>query len=212
MGDDALVLFALLVLARFALALSAWDTGGGFGLMAAARDLAIAASADGLLLAVLTLLALSAGSTSLHVISAGATAAAGHPAHWAAALGFALLVLIETGRLPIDNPDTHLELTMIHEGPLLEYAGRDLAVLQWSAAARHWLLLTLGIAVLIPQPASPGAAVAVLAGGLAAACAGLALVETLTAKLRLLRVPMFIAAGGAVCVLGIISWLAGAGR
>ena len=59
------------------------------------------------------------------------------PAHWAAALAFGLVVLAETGRQPVDNPDTHLELTMVHEGPLLEYAGRELAYLQWAAAARH---------------------------------------------------------------------------
>ena len=71
--------------------------------------------------------------------AAGGAAIWSEPAHWCGALAFALVVLVETGRQPVDNPDTHLELTMIHEGPLLEYAGRDLAYLQWAAAARHWL-------------------------------------------------------------------------
>ena len=75
----------------------------------------------------------------------------GEPAHWAAAIGFALVVLAETGRQPIDNPDTHLELTMVHEGPLLEYAGRDLAYLQWAAAARHWIMLVLAAELFVPH-------------------------------------------------------------
>ena len=69
-----------------------------------------------------------------------------------AAVAFALVVVAETGRQPVDNPDTHLELTMIHEGPLLEYAGRDLALLQWAAAARHWLVLVLAAQVFLPHP------------------------------------------------------------
>ena len=74
------------------------------------------------------------------------------PAHWAAAFAFGLVVLAETGRQPIDNPDTHLELTMVHEGPLLEYAGRDLAYLHWGAAARHWIMLVLVTELFVPQP------------------------------------------------------------
>ena len=74
------------------------------------------------------------------------------PALALAAVAFALVVIAETGRQPVDNPDTHLELTMIHEGPLLEYGGRDLAFLQWAAAARHWLVLVLAAQVFLPHP------------------------------------------------------------
>ena len=74
------------------------------------------------------------------------------PALALAAVAFALVVVAETGRQPVDNPDTHLELTMIHEGPLLEYGGRDLAYLQWAAAARHWLVLVLAAQVFLPHP------------------------------------------------------------
>ena len=68
------------------------------------------------------------------------------------AFAFGLVVLAETGRQPVDNPDTHLELTMVHEGPLLEYAGRDLAYLQWAAAARHWVVLVLACRAVPPPP------------------------------------------------------------
>ena len=80
------------------------------------------------------------------------TGAWSSPALALGALAFALVVVAETGRQPVDNPDTHLELTMIHEGPLLEYAGRDLAYLQWAAAARHWLVLVLAAQVFLPHP------------------------------------------------------------
>ena len=84
------------------------------------------------------------------------------PALALGAVAFALVVVAETGRQPVDNPDTHLELTMIHEGPLLEYAGRDLAYLQWAAAARHWLVLVLAAQIFLPHPAAPGGSSRVL--------------------------------------------------
>ena len=88
------------------------------------------------MLAALVLAALPAASTDLVAMDVAAAGGGiwSEPGHWCAAAAFALVVLVETGRQPIDNPDTHLELTMIHEGPLLEYAGRDLALLEWSAA------------------------------------------------------------------------------
>ncbi len=133
------------------------------------------------------------------------------PAHWAAAFAFGLVVLAETGRQPVDNPDTHLELTMVHEGPLLEYAGRELAYLQWAAAARHWIMLVLATELFIPQPVPFAARLAVLAGSLPVWCALLAVCETTQAKMRILRVPLFVGAGGAVCLLGLASWFAGGG-
>ena len=137
------MLVGLLALARFALAAAAWDTGSGFALMGAARDLMIAVFGEALLVLALLVAALPAHSTDLRAMSA---AAAGR-AHLERAgalvrrVAFALVILVETGRQPIDNPDTHLELTMIHEGPLLEYAGRDLAFLQWAGGGRHWVVL-----------------------------------------------------------------------
>ncbi len=212
-GNDALVLVGLLALARFAVTLSAWDTGGGFGLMGASRDLTFAVSVEAVLLLVVVLVALPTGSTDLVALSASASHSSvwDEPAHWAAALAFALVALAETGRQPIDNPDTHLELTMVHEGPLLEYAGRDLAYLQWAAAARHWIVLVLAAELFVPHPGPFAAQAAVLAGSLLVLCAVLALVETTQVKMRILRVPLFLAAGGAVCFLGLASWFAGGG-
>jgi formate hydrogenlyase subunit 4 len=212
-GNDALVLVGLLALGRFAITLAAWDTAGGFGLMGASRELTFAVAVEAVLLLVLVLVTLPGGSTDLLALSAQATRPAvwREPAHWAAALAFGLVVLAETGRQPVDNPDTHLELTMVDEGPLLEYAGRELAYLQWAAAARHWIVLVLATDLFIPHPGPFVAQVAVLAGSLPVWCALLALCETTQAKMRILRVPLFLGAGGAVCVLGLASWFAGGG-
>jgi formate hydrogenlyase subunit 4 len=207
LGNDAIVLVGLLALGRFAITLSAWDTAGGFGLMGAGRDLTFAVAAEAVLLLVLVIVALPAGSTDLVALSGAGVWS--EPAHWAAALAFGLVVLAETGRQPVDNPDTHLELTMVHEGPLLEYAGRDLAYLQWAAAARHWIVLVLAAELFVPQPDSFAVRLAVLAVALPALCLLLALVETTQAKMRILRVPLFLGAGGAICMLGLAAWFAG---
>jgi len=204
LGHDALVLVGLLALARFTAAAAAWDTGNGFALMGAARDLMIAVFGEALLLLALLVAAVPAHGTDLRAISA---AGAGWqiwsaPAHWCGALAFALVILVETGRQPIDNPDTHLELTMIHEGPLLEYAGRDLALLHWSAAARHWVVLVLGAGLFLPHPRGfvPGLAVELVA--VIGLCAALAAVETSEAKMRILRVPLLLGVGCAIALAG----------
>jgi formate hydrogenlyase subunit 4 len=212
-GHDALVLVGLLALGRFAITLAAWDTGGGFGLMGASRDLTFSVWVEAVLLLVLLVLALPTGSTDLLALSASAARARvwGEPAHWAAGLAFVLVMLAETGRQPVDNPDTHLELTMVHEGPLLEYAGRELAYLQWAAAARHWIMLVLATELFLPHPGPFAVRLAVLAVSLPVWCALLAILETTQAKMRILRVPLFLGAGGAVCLLGLASWFAGGG-
>ena len=139
-----------------------------------------------------------AGTAGRHVWSS--------PALPLGAIAFALVVIAETGRQPVDNPDTHLELTMIHEGPLLEYAGRDLAMLQWAAAARHWLVLVLAAQVFLPHPESVWAQLAVLpAALLVVLCGALALTETLSAKMRILIVPRLLTGGAAVALLGIVA-------
>ena len=96
---------------------------------------------------------------------------------------------------------------MIHEGPLLEYAGRDLAYLQWAAAVRHWLVLVLAAQVFLPHARSVWGQLGVLPVALVVLCAGLALTETLTAKMRILLAPRLLALGGIAALLGVASWL-----
>lgn len=213
-GHDALVLLGLLALGRFALALAAWDTGSGFALMGASRDLTIAVFAEVVLVLALLLAALAAGPSTdlLAIAAAGSRSAAwGEPAHWCAALAFAIVALAEAGRQPVDNPDTHLELTMVHEGPLLEYAGRELACLQWAAAARLWLVAMLAVELFAPSTGPFGVRVGLLVGALALLAVALAATETAVAKMRLLRVPVFLGGGAALALLGLASRLAGVG-
>lgn len=208
-GRDVLALLGVLALGRFAVAAASWDAGSGFALMGASRDLTIAVFTDATFVLAVAVAALVAHTTNLASMIAGTagTAVWSNPALGLAAAAFALVVVAETGRQPVDNPDTHLELTMIHEGPLLEYAGRDLAFLQWSAAARHWIVLVLAAQIFLPHATSVWAQLAVLPFALAVLCGGLALVETTSAKMRILLAPRLLAVGAAAALLGIVSWL-----
>ncbi len=208
-GRDALTLLGLLALARFAVAAASWDVANGFSLMGASRDLTISVFLEATLVLTLAAAALVAGTSDLAGMVAGAAGADvwSSPALALAAAAFALVAVAETGRQPIDNPDTHLELTMIHEGPLLEYAGRDLALLQWATAARHWLVLVLAAQVFLPHAADPWWQLAALPAVLVLLCGALALAETLIAKTRILLAPRLIGVGAVVALLGIAAWL-----
>jgi formate hydrogenlyase subunit 4 len=208
-GRDALVLAGLLALARFAVAASSWEVANGFALMGASRDLTIAVFVEAALVLALAVAALVAGTTDLVLMIAGTagSAAWSSPALALGGLAFALVVVAETGRQPVDNPDTHLELTMIHEGPLLEYAGRDLALLQWAAAARHWLVLVLATQLFLPHPTDSRVQLALLPVLLVVLCGVLALTETLVAKMRVLLAPRLLGIAGLVALLGIVTWL-----
>ena len=213
-GNDALVVVGLLALTRFAIALAAWDTGTGFALMGASRDLMVSVFAEAVLVLVVLLAAIGAdGSTDLVAMSnaaAGADAWA-QPIHWCAAFGFVLVALTETGRQPIDNPDTHLELTMIHEGPLLEYGGRDLAFLHWAGAARLWLMGALAAALFAPAVGSFAARLGSFAVVILLGCVLLAVTETAVSKMRILRIPLLLGSGTVICLIGLASHLIGIG-
>jgi formate hydrogenlyase subunit 4 len=213
LGNDALVLVGVLALARFVLAAASWETGNGFALMASARELMISVFGEALLVFAVLIAALPAHSTDLLAMSHAA--AGGHiwsgPTHWCGVIAFALVILVETGRQPIDNPDTHLELTMIHEGPLLEYAGRDLALLQWAGAARHWVILVLGAGLYLPHWGGFAATLGLQLAGVGVLCGALALIETEQAKMRILRVPALLGVGCAIALAGAAMWIGGVG-
>ena len=208
-GHDALVLAGLFALARFALASASWDVSNGFSLQGASRDLTLAVFVEAVLVLALAVAALSTGTTDLRGVIAGTagTHVWSTPALALGAAAFALVVLAETGRQPVDNPDTHLELTMIHEGPVLEYGGRDLAFLQWAVAARHWLVLVVAAQVFLPHPAGAWWQLALLPAWLVVLCAALALAETAFAKMRILVVPRLLGVAAALALLGIVTWL-----
>jgi formate hydrogenlyase subunit 4 len=209
-GHDAFVLIGVLALARFAVTAAAWDTANGFALMGASRDLTLAVFVEAALVLALGLAAVVTGGTDLTAMVAGAAGAGWvDPLLLLAAVPFAVALVAEVGRQPVDNPDTHLELTMIHEGPLLEYAGRDLALLQWVMAARHWVLFVLGAQLFLPHPGDPWWQLATLPVAVVALCAAVALTETLVAKMRVLAVPRLLAAAVLVALLGVVARLMG---
>ena len=211
LGHDALALIGLLALARFAGAASSWDVANGFSLMGASRDLTLSVFVEATLVLSLAIAALVAGTTDLRGIveATAGTHVWASPALALGAAAFALIVVAETGRQPVDNPDTHLELTMIHEGPLLEYAGRDLAYLQWAASARHWLVLVLAAQVFLPHPQGVWPQLLLLPVTLVVLCGALALTETLVAKMRVLLVPRLLVVGAVAALLGVAARLAG---
>jgi formate hydrogenlyase subunit 4 len=195
-----LLLVGTLALGRVALATAALDTGSPFGGMGASRDMTIAALAEPALMLGLFTSALAAGSLNLGVLvrSLLERGPSLHPADLLAFAGLFIIVIAETGRIPVDNPATHLELTMIHEAMVLEYAGPDLALVEWGSAVKELLYLTLLADLLIPFGMATGAAPGVLAlvlgvvvwvGKVAVLAIAVTVTESVNAKLRLFRVP-----------------------
>jgi formate hydrogenlyase subunit 4 len=213
-GDLLLVVY-LLLLGTFFLALAGLDPGTAFGGMGASREMTIAAIAEPTIALSIFGLAVGAGSTNLGRIVAETLAhpsAAISPGHL---LGFAALftvMLAETGRLPVDNPSTHLELTMIHEAMVLEYSGRYLALIEWASALRLLIFFSLlanmfapwGVATTLTPTALGLAALAFIAK-LAALAIAVALLETRIAKLRLFRVPELLAVSFVLALLAVTS-------
>jgi formate hydrogenlyase subunit 4 len=197
-AGGVLLLVGTLALGRFALATAALDTGSPFGGMGASRDMTIAALAEPALMLGLFTSALAAGSLNVgelvrNILQRGATI---HPSDFLAFAGLFIIVIAETGRIPVDNPATHLELTMIHEAMVLEYAGPDLALVEWAAALKELLYLTLLVDLFMPAgiatSAAPGAIVVALlawAGKVLLLAMAVTVVESTNAKLRLFRVP-----------------------
>ena len=150
---DLLVVVYLLLLATVFLALAGLDPGSAFGGMGSSREMTVAALAEPTVALAIFALALSAGSTNLGQIVARTLAdpaAALSPGHLLAFAALFVVMLAESGRLPVDNPATHLELTMIHEAMVLEYSGRDLALLEWAAALKLLVFFTLMANFFVP--------------------------------------------------------------
>jgi formate hydrogenlyase subunit 4 len=211
---DLIAIIALLGSARFFLALAGMDVGTSFGGIGSSREVMIASLAEPAMIMIVFSLALLAGSTQLSTVAAYMLSSnVGVRVTLALALVALIMVAIaETGRIPIDNPATHLELTMIHEAMVLEYSGRHLAVLELAAALKLLLYVSLIACVFVPlglAPVGAGAAahlvgLLVYLAKLAVAGFLLALFETAVAKMRVFRVPDFL---GAALMLGLLGTL-----
>ncbi len=204
---DVILVAGLLALGRFALALAALDTGNSFGGMGASREMAISALVEPSLLVALFALAIPAGSTDLGQLTSAALAGVPAPAALLALAALLIVAIAETGRIPVDNPDTHLELTMVHEGMLLEYSGRRLLLLTLAALVKQALVLSLIVAVIAPWGMLAWLPLALLVWVAKLALLGvfLACVETAYAKLRILRLPDLLASAFALGGLSLIT-------
>lgn len=209
---DLLVIVGLFALSRATLTLGGMDSGSSFGQMGSSREVAVGALVEPALLLSLAAVALATGTTRLgEMVAVGARDGAGFIGlSWGLALvGFAVVTLAETGRIPVDNPDTHLELTMTHEAMLIEYSGRGLGVLHFAAMAKQLLLASLIANLFFPfgLHADPVAGeyvigTALLCGKLAFVGIGLAVVESALAKRRLYELPDLI---GSAALAGMIA-------
>jgi formate hydrogenlyase subunit 4 len=211
---DLIAIIALLGSARFFLALAGLDVGTSFGGIGASREVMIASLAEPAMLMIMFTLALMAGSTQLSTMAGFMTSP---EVGLRVSLGLALIALTivaiaENARIPVDNPATHLELTMVHEAMVLEYSGRHLALIELSAYLKLALYLSLIVCVFVPwATAVPEAGFAAVLIGVAAFTAKLAaggfllgLFETAIAKMRVFRVPEFL---GAALMLALLATL-----
>ncbi len=205
----------LLALGRFFLALGGLDTGSPFGGLGSSREMTISAIAEpALMLAVFTV-AIGAGSTDLSTVAQSALRQSWQflaPSQMLAFAALFIVLIAETGRIPVDNPATHLELTMIHEAMILEYSGPYLALIEWSAAMKQLALMTLLVNVFFPFGLSAGwwqlgtlVSLVLFVAKLMLLAAAVVLVETSNAKLRIFRVPELLAVAFVLSALALIS-------
>jgi formate hydrogenlyase subunit 4 len=211
---DAIALVGLFALARVFIALAAMDIGTAFGTMGARREMFVGFLAEPALLMVLFTASLLSGSTSLPSIvdTLAHRDLAIYPSLAFAGVAFTMVSLAENARIPIDNPATHLELTMIHEAMTLEYSARHLALIEWASALKLFNYSCIGIALFLPFGIAQGSAdwlailgaTPVLVAKLAGGGFALALIETLSAKLRIFRAPEFLGTAFLLAVLAML--------
>ena len=210
---DAIALVGLFAVGRVFIALAGMDVGTAFGSLGSRREMLIGFLAEPALLMVFFTASLISRSTSLSTIvdTLAHQDIAIYPSLAFAGVAFVMVSLAENARVPIDNPTTHLELTMVHEAMILEYSGRHLALVEWAACLKLFAYSCLGIALFfpfgIPQTADPlsllfGAVM--LIGKLTVGGFLLALIETLSAKMRIFRAPEFLGTAFLLAVLAVL--------
>jgi len=210
---DFIAIVALLASARFFLALAGLDIGTSFGGIGSSREVMIASVAEPAMMMVIFSIALVAGSTNLSaIVGFMASHVEVEVSFGLALVGFVMVAIAENARIPVDNPATHLELTMVHEAMVLEYSGRHLALIEWAASLKLLLYVSLLACIFAPWGISAfgggvqAAAVALAAylGKLAVGGALLGFFEVSIAKMRVFRVPEFL---GAALMLALLATL-----
>jgi formate hydrogenlyase subunit 4 len=210
---DAIALVGLLALARFFMALAGMDVGTAFGTLGARREMMVGFLAEPALLMVLFTASLISQSSSLSTIvdTLAHREFVIYPSMAFAGVAFTMVSLAENARIPVDNPATHLELTMIHEAMVLEYSGRHLAMIEWAASLKLFVYSCVGLALFFPFGVARGgdwvglaAALPALVAKLAVGGAALALIETVSAKMRIFRAPEFLGTAFLLAVLAML--------
>jgi formate hydrogenlyase subunit 4 len=210
---DAIALVGLLALARLFISLAGMDVGTAFGTLGARREMLVGFLAEPALLMVLFTASLISHSTSLSTIveTLAHREFVIYPSLAFAGVAFTMVSLAENARIPVDNPSTHLELTMIHEAMILEYSGRHLAMLEWAASVKLFVYSCIGLALFFPFGIAEGGdwlgivlALPAFVVKLALGGAALALIETISAKMRIFRAPEFL---GTAFLLAVLSML-----
>ena len=214
-SSDFFAVVFVLLLGSVLLALSALDTGTAFGGMGSSRSMTIGALCEPALLVAILAMAIAARTSNLPAlvrVGLSHPAVIASPARILALASFLVVILAESGRLPIDNPSTHLELTMIHEAMVLEYSGADLGLIVLGESMRLVFLLGLFVNLLVPWGVAdrPGAlffgvGLLVFAAKVAAVGVAIAVFEVFTAKMRLFRLPELLAGGFVLALLGALT-------
>jgi formate hydrogenlyase subunit 4 len=211
---DVIALVGIFALARVFIALAAMDIGTSFGTLGARREMLVSFLAEPALLMVFFTASLISHSTSLGTIVErfAHRELVLYPSMAFAGVAFLMVLLAENARIPVDNPSTHLELTMIHEAMILEYSARHLALIEWASSIKLFAYTTIGIALFMPwgiaEAGEWGAlplAVVMLLVKLLACGFGLAFLETISAKLRIFRAPEFLGTAFLLAVLGMLT-------
>ncbi len=210
---DAIALVGLFALARVFISLAAMDVGTAFGSLGARREMLVGFLAEPALLMVLFCASMISGSTSLTTMvdTLAHRELTIYPSLLLAGVAFTMVSLAENARVPVDNPDTHLELTMIHEALVLEYSARHLALLEWAASLKLFAYSCAGLALFFPwgvaqahEPMALLLALPMLVFKLAVGGIALAMVETASAKMRIFRVPEFLGTAFLLAVIGLL--------
>jgi formate hydrogenlyase subunit 4 len=212
-GDIITVIY-LFALGRFFIALAALDTGSAFGGLGSSREMSIASIVEPAMMLAIFTASVTAGSTNLSIVVERLSAsplAMMNPAHLLAFAGLFIVMIAETGRIPVDNPATHLELTMIHEAMILEYSGRYLALIEWASQIKLVVFLALLSNMFFPVGMAATWSPWALTVGVGAFCLKVtvlavivAVIESMNAKLRLFRVPELLMVAFILSLLALI--------
>ncbi|ODS34219.1 MAG: membrane-bound (NiFe)-hydrogenase-3, subunit D [Candidatus Scalindua rubra] len=210
---DVIALIYIFALGRFFLALAALDAGTAFGGEGSSREMVVSILVEPMLMLCIFTVALTAGSTNIARIAESQNYIV-TPSHVLALVAFLIAIIADTGRIPVDNPDTHLELTMIHEGMILEYSGRYLALIEWSHYMKQMLLFTLAIDMFFPVGIAhnTGMSGLIISSGVYSLkmlfmVSFMAVIESTRAKLRFFQLPSLLGGSFVLAVLSLLTLL-----